>query len=114
MPARNRPTLQDAVTARRILLDGLAQDAEVEVAEPAGKLASLHPRNSTFPCEVFLGVAADALDWCGASRTDPLALEGMPERFLPSAHSAVGSARSFSSRSWLRRRCAAERTGLAG
>jgi hypothetical protein len=31
----------------------------------------------------FLHVAADALDWCGASRADPLALEAMRERFLP-------------------------------
>jgi hypothetical protein len=32
---------------------------------------------------VFLGIAADALDWCGASRADPLRLEGLRERFLP-------------------------------
>jgi hypothetical protein len=47
------------------------------------ELAPLHPRNNTFPGEVFLGLAADALDWCGASRADPLALEGLRERFLP-------------------------------
>lgn len=81
MPARNLPTLRDAATARRILLDGLARDSEV--SELAGELAPLHPGNSTFPGEVFLHVAADALDWCGASRADPLALEGMREQFLP-------------------------------
>jgi hypothetical protein len=81
MPARKRPTSQDAAAVRRILLGGLAQGSEV--AELAGELAPLHPRNNTFPGEVFLGVAADALDWCGASRADPLALEGMRERFLP-------------------------------
>jgi hypothetical protein len=48
-----------------------------------GELAPLHPRNNTFPGEVFLHLAADALDWCGASRADPLALEGIRERFLP-------------------------------
>ncbi len=80
MPARKRPTPQDAATARRILLDGLARDSEV--FELAGELAPLHPRNDTFPGEVFLRVAADALDWCGASRAEPLALEGMQERFL--------------------------------
>ena len=37
----------------------------------------------TFPGEVFIRVAADALDWCGASRADPLPLEGLRERFLP-------------------------------
>jgi hypothetical protein len=81
MPARNLPTPQDAATARRILLDGLARDSEV--FELVGELAPLHPRNNTFPGEVFLHVAVDVLDWCGASRADPLALEGMRERFLP-------------------------------
>ena len=81
MPARKRPTPQDAVTARRILLDGMARDTGV--SELAGELAPLHPRDDTFPGEVFLQVAADVLEWCGASRANPLALEGMPERFLP-------------------------------
>jgi hypothetical protein len=72
MPARDLPTPQDAATARRILLDGLARDSEI--SELAGELAPLHPRNSTFPGEVFLRVAADVLHWCGASRADPLAL----------------------------------------
>ncbi len=47
------------------------------------ELAPLHPRDNTFPGEVFLHVAADALNWCGASRADPLPLEGLRERFLP-------------------------------
>jgi hypothetical protein len=81
MPARKQPTPQDAASARRILLDGMARDTGVP--ELAGELAPLHPRDNTFPGEVFLQVAADALEWCGASRADPLALEGMPERFLP-------------------------------
>ena len=59
----------------------LARDSEV--SELAGELAPLHPRNNTFPGEVLLHVAVDVLDWCGASRADPLALEGMQERFLP-------------------------------
>src|SRR5215471_17612004 len=45
--------------------------------------APLHPRDNTFPGEVFLRLAADALDWCGASRANPLTLEGIRERFLP-------------------------------
>ena len=69
------------MTARRALLDGLARDADV--FELVSELTSLHPRNDTFPGEVFLHVAADALDWCRASRADPLTLEGLPERFLP-------------------------------
>jgi len=81
MPARKRPTNEDAGTARQVLLDGLARDAEV--LELVSELAPLHPRDNTFPGEVFLRLAADALDWCGASRADPLPLEGLRERFLP-------------------------------
>ncbi len=68
------------MTARRMLLDGLASDTDI--IEVLGGLAALHPRNDTFPGEVFLRLAADALDWCGASRADPLPLEGLRERFL--------------------------------
>jgi hypothetical protein len=45
--------------------------------------APLHPRNNTFPGEVFLNVGADALDWAGVDRADPIDLAGMRERFLP-------------------------------
>ena len=73
MPARKRPAPEDTVTARRVLLDGLARDADI--FELVSELAPLHPRDNTFPGEVFLHLAADALDWCGASRADPLPLE---------------------------------------
>ena len=69
------------MTARRVLLDGLARDADI--FELVSELAPLHPRDNTFPGEVFLRLAADALDWCEASRADPLSLEGLRERFLP-------------------------------
>ena len=69
------------MTARRVLLDGLAREADI--FELVSELAALHPRDNTFPGEVFIRVAADALDWCGASRADPLPLEGLRERFLP-------------------------------
>ena len=69
------------MTARRVLLNGLARDADI--FELVSELAPLHPPDNTFPGEVFLHVAADALDWCGASRADPLPLEGLRVRFLP-------------------------------
>jgi hypothetical protein len=68
--AKKRPTPQDAVTASQILLDGLAHDAGI--SEFLNQLAPLHPRNNTFPGEVFLRLAADTLDWSGASRADPV------------------------------------------
>jgi hypothetical protein len=79
--ATKRPTPEDAATARKILLDGLARD--IHVSGLLAELEPLHPRNDTFPGEVFLRVAADALNWCGAGRTAPLALEGLREQFLP-------------------------------
>ena len=71
------------MTARRALLDGLARDADI--FEVLSGLAPLHPPYDTFPGEVFIHLAADALEWCGASRAEPLALEGLRERFLPEA-----------------------------
>ena len=46
------------MTARLTLLDGLARDADI--FELVSELAPLHPRNNTFPGEVFLLLAADA------------------------------------------------------
>ncbi len=46
------------MTARQTLLDGLARDADI--FELVSKLAPLHPRNNTFPGEVFLHLAGDA------------------------------------------------------
>jgi hypothetical protein len=81
MPARKRPAPEDTAAARQILLDGLARG--VDIFELVSEAAPLHPRDNTFPGEVFLRLAADALDWCGASRAGPLPLEGLRERFLP-------------------------------
>jgi hypothetical protein len=81
MPASKRPAPQDALTATRILPGGLARDAGI--AGMVSELAPLPPRSTTFPGEVFRRLGADALDWCGASRADPVPLEGTRERFLP-------------------------------
>jgi len=56
MPGKKRPTPDNAVTARRALLDGLACDADI--FEVLSGLAPLHPRNDTFPGEVLLHLAA--------------------------------------------------------
>jgi hypothetical protein len=81
MPAPKRPTAEDAASARRMLLDGLAGDQDI--FEVMTGLAPLHPRYDTFPGEVFLHLAADALGWSGARQADPVALDGLRERFLP-------------------------------
>jgi hypothetical protein len=78
MPARKRPGPAEAAAATRMLLSGLAEGRDLSGI--AAELAPVHPRDDTFPGEVFLRVAA--LGWCGASRADPVPLEGIRERFL--------------------------------
>jgi hypothetical protein len=46
MAARKRPTPEDAMTAHRVLLDGLTRDADI--SELMSELAPLHPRDDTF------------------------------------------------------------------
>ena len=60
MPAKKRPTPEDTEAARSVLLDGLARDADIFGL--VSELAPLHPRDKTFPGEVFLRLAADALN----------------------------------------------------
>src|SRR5262249_43008921 len=98
MAARKRPTPDDEATVRRILLDGLADGTET--FKLLGDLEPLHPRNDTFPGEVFLRLAADALDWCGASRADPLDLPAAPTRstWRPSRSGSCPSAASVDAR----------------
>jgi hypothetical protein len=55
MPAGKRPAPEDTATARQTLLDGLARD--VGIFELVSELAPLHPRDNTFPGEVFLRLA---------------------------------------------------------
>src|SRR5207344_459823 len=98
MPARKRPAPGDTVTARRVLLDGLARDADISGL--VSELALLHPRDNTFPGEVLLHLAADALDWCSASRADPLPLEGLRERFLPECTMRGRETRSSDTQCW--------------
>ncbi len=59
MPANKRPTPQGAITACRILLDGLARDTGI--FELVSEVAPSHSRNNTFPGKVFLRLGADAL-----------------------------------------------------
>lgn len=81
MAKTERPTAQDALDARRIVLEGLAHGDDGH--DIATRLNALHPNNDTFPGEVLLELGADALDAAGASRHQPLAYGGLWERFLP-------------------------------
>jgi hypothetical protein len=45
----------------------------------------LHPKNNTFPGEVFMRLAADALSLVGVSNQAPMSDEGLARRYLPEA-----------------------------
>jgi len=76
-----RPTPEDRIEAIRIVLSGVAEGTEL--SDLAESLTALHPKNDTFPGEVLLGLAADALELSGASREEPVSYEGIRERYLP-------------------------------
>ena len=72
---------RDRATAIGVALSGIV--AGLELGEIAARLAPLHPKNNTFPGEVLLELAADAIEESGASRERPLEIEGIRKRHLP-------------------------------
>ena len=77
---RKAPTDEDRLEAQRRLLVGLA--AGVDVSDLSATLFDLHPKNDTFPGEVFMRLGADALAIAGFTRDDPLPYEGLRETYL--------------------------------
>ena len=70
MAKQQGPTAEDRATAIRVALAGIA--GGVELGDAAARLVPLHPKNDTFPGEVLLELAADAIEESGASREQPL------------------------------------------
>jgi len=62
------------------LLGGLAQGKDL--FEVASSVVDLHPRHNTFPGEVYMGLAADALELAGADRDDPIAYQALLDEYL--------------------------------
>lgn len=81
MAARRSPIDDDRHQAIAIALDGLIHSDEL--GDIAARLAPLQPRHNTFPAEVLVDVAADAIMFSGASRQRPIEFEGIRERHLP-------------------------------
>jgi hypothetical protein len=79
--ARQGPTEEDRDEALRRLLSGLV--AGDDVFDLAASVADLHPEYNTFPGEVFMDLAADALEIADATRNDPVPYEGLREIYLP-------------------------------
>jgi hypothetical protein len=76
-----RPSEDDRIEAIRRLLSGLENDADAH--ELAVSVADLHPKNNTFPGEVFMELAADAFEVAGISRDTSIPYEGLREIHLP-------------------------------
>jgi hypothetical protein len=79
--ARKRVTDEDRLEVTRVALEGIASGADAN--DLVRKLAAFHPAHNTFPGELALELAADALNVAGVSRESPLDDEGLRERFLP-------------------------------
>jgi hypothetical protein len=89
MTPRKRPSADDRVQAIRIALSRIGSGADL--GDVRFDLYPLHPKDNTFPGEVFLELAADAIEEAGASREEPIEFEGIRERYLPecTAHTKV-------------------------
>lgn len=81
MSAAPLPTREQAVEAVDRLLTALeAGDDPIDVL---GGLRSLHPKYNTFPGEIFMELAADALLEGGVDRGNPISQENIISRYLP-------------------------------
>jgi hypothetical protein len=61
----------------------VAVEAGEDSFDALDEIRSLHPKNNTFPGEIFIRVAADALDQGDASPASPISEEGLVDRYLP-------------------------------
>ncbi len=84
MASQTRPTDQDYVDAARLGLLGLMADQDSDSIME--QLVALHPRNNTFPAEVLLELAAEAIAEAEASPAKPIQYEGLREQYLPEYH----------------------------
>jgi hypothetical protein len=78
------PTDEDYESAARLGLLGLMVDQDADSIMQ--QLVALHPRNNTFPAEVLLELAAEAIEESGSSPAEPIQYEGMRDRHLPEYH----------------------------
>jgi hypothetical protein len=74
-------TDEDRTEALRLLLGGLV--AGDDLFDIVDAVSPLHPPNNTFPGEVFMELAADALEMAGANRERPIPYDGLRTTYLP-------------------------------
>jgi hypothetical protein len=78
--AKRRPSPDDARAAVALLL---AVKTRGDIYDALDQVRPLHPKDNTFPGEVFMRLAAEALGLGGVSAERPLSSEGLVERYLP-------------------------------
>ena len=83
VPDRQRPTPEQAKEACRLLLNAVAEGSDI--FDALDQIRPLHPKNNTFPGEVFMRLAAQALAAGSISPEEPIAQEGLIARHLPEA-----------------------------
>jgi hypothetical protein len=83
MARKAGPSDEEYNSAVRLGLLGLTAAEDADVDSIMEQLAVLHPRNNTFPAEVLLDLAAEAIEESGTSPADPIQYEGMRDRHLP-------------------------------
>jgi hypothetical protein len=77
---KTAPSDADYQAAARLGLLGLMPGLELDSVME--NLAILHLRHNTFPAEVLLELAAEAIEESGASPAEPMRYEGMRDRLL--------------------------------
>ena len=81
MAAKRRPSPEDARAAVGFLLGSVESGGDIYDA--LDQVRPLHPKDNTFPGELFIRLAAEALGLGGVSAERPLSSEGLVERYLP-------------------------------
>ncbi len=81
MSLRHKPTDEEARHAVEVLLGAVETGGDIFAA--LDEVGPLHPKDNTFPGEVFVALAADALAEGGVSRDRPVSEEGLVKRYLP-------------------------------
>ena len=77
----SRPTDDDRIEALRRFFAGLNRGDDAN--QLSADIADLHVQHSTFPGEVFMELAADALESARAQRENPLAYRELLSQHLP-------------------------------
>jgi hypothetical protein len=78
---RRLPSENEAYEAVDRLLTAI--EVKGDIFDALEGIRPLHPKHNTFPGEVFMRLAADALKVGGVSREHPISEEGLVDRYLP-------------------------------